>query len=53
MLDLDMAKYQIDLLGVLEEKSKGNLSADEQKLIDQALFDLRSRFVSVASQYVM
>lgn len=53
MLNLDMAKYQIDLLGVLEEKTKGNLSADEQKLLDLTLYDLRSRFVNTASQYVM
>jgi len=53
MLNLDMAKYQIDLLGVLEEKTKGNLSPDEQKLLDLTLYDLRSRFVSTAGQYVM
>lgn len=53
MLNLDMAKYQIDLLAVLEEKSKGNLSPDEQKLLDLTLYDLRSRFVNTASQYVM
>lgn len=53
MLNLDMAKYQIDLLGVLEDKCKGNLTADEQKLLDLTLYDLRSRFSSVAQGYVM
>jgi hypothetical protein len=53
MLNLDMAKYQIDLLGVLEEKCKGNLSPEEQKLLDLTLYDLRSRFVSTSSQYIM
>src|SRR5690242_3698473 len=47
MLNLDMAKYQNDLLNVLENKTKNNLSPDEQHLIDTALYDLTSRFVSV------
>ncbi|MDW8263283.1 MAG: DUF1844 domain-containing protein, partial [Phycisphaerales bacterium] len=53
MLDLDMAKYQIDLLGILEEKCRGNLTPEEQKLLDGVLFDLRSRLVSVASQFIL
>jgi hypothetical protein len=52
-IDLDMARYQIDLLGILEEKTRGNLSVEEQKLLDLTLYDLRARFVSVAGQYVM
>jgi hypothetical protein len=50
-VNLDMAKFNIDLLGVLEEKTKGNLSADEQKMLDNALYETRMRYVSVASQY--
>lgn len=53
MLDLDAAKRQIDTLGVLEEKTRGNLTPDEQKLLDSALYDLRNRFVSAASQMIM
>jgi Domain of unknown function (DUF1844) len=53
MLDLDMAKYQIDLLSILEEKTKGNLSPEEQKLLDNTLFDLRGRYVSTAGRYIM
>lgn len=49
-MNLDVAKHQIDTLNVLEEKTKGNLSADEQKLLDTALYETRMRFVSVASQ---
>ena len=52
VFSLDLAKHQIDTLGVLEAKTKGNLSADEQSTLDQALYDLRSRFVSIASQYI-
>jgi hypothetical protein len=50
-LNLDMAKHQIDTLGVLEEKTRGNLSQDEQRLLDSALYETRMRFVSVASQF--
>ena len=34
MLNLDMAKHQIDILGILEEKSKNNLNDDEKHLLD-------------------
>ena len=50
-VNLDMAKFNVDLLGVLEEKTKNNLTGDEQKLLDNALYETRMRFVSVASQY--
>ena len=50
-VNLDMAKFNIDLLGVLEEKAKGNLTPDEQKLLDTALYETRMRYVQVASQY--
>jgi hypothetical protein len=50
-VNLDMAKFNIDLLGVLEEKTKGNLSPEEQKMLDNALYEVRMRYVSVASQY--
>ena len=43
--DLDAAKHTIDLLGMLQEKTRGNLTDDEQKLIDAMLFELRMRYV--------
>jgi hypothetical protein len=46
--DLDLARQDIDLLGVLEEKTKGNLSGEEERLLEQALYDLRLRWVEVA-----
>ena len=52
MLNMDVAKHQIDTLAVLDSKTKGNLSGDEQSLLDQALYDLRSRFVSIATQMI-
>lgn len=51
-VDLDMAKHQLDTLSMLEEKTKGNLSDDEQHLLDAALYETRSRFVGVASQFL-
>lgn len=52
MFSLDAAKLQIDTLAVLEAKTKGNLSAEEQSMLDQAIYDLRSRFVSIATQMI-
>ena len=46
--DLSLAKHQIDLLAVLAEKTKGNLTEEEQRLMDSALYELRMRFVQVA-----
>jgi hypothetical protein len=46
--DLPLARQTIDLLGVLEEKTKGNLTGDEERLLSHVLFDLRMRFVEVS-----
>ena len=51
-LNLDMAKHQIDIMGVLEEKTRGNLSADEQRMMDAALYEARMRYVAVAQQFI-
>jgi hypothetical protein len=45
--NLPLARQTIDLLGVLEEKTKRNLTGDEERLLTQVLFDLRMRFVEV------
>ncbi len=42
----DVARGLIDTLGMLEQKTRGNLTADEQQLLTQALTQLRFRFVS-------
>jgi len=52
VLNLDMAKHQIDLLGVVEEKTANNLDADEKRLLDAALYETRMRYISVASQFL-
>jgi hypothetical protein len=43
--DLPAAKQMIDLLGMLQEKTKGNLATDEERLLQQLLLDLRLRYV--------
>jgi hypothetical protein len=52
MLNLDMAKHQLDTLNVLEEKTANNLTEDEKRLLDAALYDTRARFISVAQQFI-
>jgi hypothetical protein len=46
--NLEAAKHFIDLLRVLEEKTQGNLSDDEKKMLDQTLYELQMRFVQMA-----
>jgi hypothetical protein len=45
--NLPLAQQMIDILAMLEEKTRGNLSAEERQLIDQVLYELRMRFVEV------
>ncbi len=45
---LPLAKHFIDLLGVLEEKCKGNMDADEEKLLEQSLYELRNAYVQLS-----
>jgi hypothetical protein len=46
--DLGLAKQTIDILAMLKEKTSGNLSAEEARLLDELLFDLRLRYVSAS-----
>lgn len=43
--DLAAAHQMIELIALLQDKTKGNLSADEAKLVDDLLYELRMRFV--------
>ena len=47
-VDLELAKHNIDLLGMLEEKTQGHLSEQEKKLLDSVLYELRMRYVQLA-----
>ncbi len=48
--DLELARYNIEVLQTLAEKTKGNLTADEEQLLKNTLSDLRMGFVSVANR---
>jgi hypothetical protein len=43
--DREMARFNIDLLVVLQQKTKGNLSQEESGLLDQIVSDLQMKFV--------
>ena len=43
--DLRVARHSIDLLSMIADKTKGNLTIDEQRLIENSLTELRFRFV--------
>ena len=45
-VNLAHAKQSIDCIALLEEKTKGNLTGEEERLLHQVLFDLRMRFVA-------
>lgn len=47
--DLALAKQTIDLLGLLREKTRNNLSEEEEQLFDHLLYDLRMRYVKEVS----
>jgi hypothetical protein len=46
--DLEMAKYNIDMLETLEEKTKGNLSEEEGKVLKNTINEIRMAYVKVA-----
>jgi len=49
-VNLDQAKELIDLLALLEEKTKGNLTENEKELLTKLLFTLRMKFVETSAQ---
>lgn len=48
-VDLELAKHWIDILGMLEKRTKGNLLPQEEKILEGLLADLRMQFVSLNS----
>jgi len=46
--NLEGASQMIEILSLLEEKTKGNLTAEERQVLEQVLFELRMRFVDVS-----
>ncbi|AFY02406.1 hypothetical protein Bdt_2724 [Bdellovibrio bacteriovorus str. Tiberius] len=45
--DKNMARFNIDLLVVLQQKTKGNLTGDEAKFLENLISDLQMKFVSM------
>jgi hypothetical protein len=43
--DLELARHSIDMLGMLQEKTRGNLTVEEQRLLENSLTMLRFRYV--------
>ncbi len=48
-VDILGARQSIDMLGVLQEKTKGNLSEREQRMLQSALFELRMMFLEITN----
>lgn len=48
--DIPVAKHMIDILGMLQEKTRSNLDAGEERLIEDILFDLRMKYVEAVKR---
>ncbi len=47
-VELPLARQTIDLIGLVQDKTRGNLTGEEERIVEQALYDLRMRYVEVA-----
>lgn len=47
-VDLEMAKQNIDLLEMIEQKTKNNLTKEEQGLLERVLYEVRTKFLEVS-----
>jgi len=52
-VDLDAAKHYVDSIAILEQKTKGNLTDEEKKLLDQVLYEVRMHYVEMAQRATM
>ena len=48
--NLPAAQQMIDILSLLEEKTRGNLTAEERQFLEQILYELRLRYVEASKQ---
>jgi hypothetical protein len=48
--NLPVARHSIDMLAMLEQKTKGNLTVEEQRLVENGLTEVRFRYVQVADE---
>lgn len=44
-VDLPLAKQTIDIIGMLREKTRGNLTSEEERVVEGVLYDLRMRYL--------
>jgi hypothetical protein len=51
-INLELAKQNIDLLELMQEKTRGNRSPEEERLLEQLLFETRMRFVEIQRKSV-
>lgn len=49
--NLEGAAQMIEILALLEQKTKGNLTAEERQVLEQVLYELRMRFVDAQSEH--
>jgi hypothetical protein len=50
MVDLDVAKHHIDTLKMMEGKTSGNLTDEEKKILDEALYHTRMLYVQMTQR---
>ena len=50
-VDLESAEQMIDILALLEEKTRGNLTAEERQLLETIVYELRLRFVEAQGEH--
>ena len=48
--DFDLARHSIDMMNVLLEKTRGNLTLDEQRLLENSLTELRFRYIQAVEE---
>ena len=48
--NLPLARHSIDILGMLQDKTRGNLTTEEQRLLENGLTELRFRFIQVSDE---
>jgi hypothetical protein len=49
-VNLPLAKQTLDILGMLQDKTRGNLTEEESKLLGNLLYDLRMKYVGAKSR---
>jgi hypothetical protein len=49
-VDIELARQNIDLLELIQKKTRNNLTPDEEKLMERVLFEVRSKFLEVSKK---